>query len=621
MFRKLLHLYNDGHIPFPNMKGQGFGVYINPSHPDREEIGYYADDTMTQEEADAKNQGLNIIKEELFPTDNEQTVQTKEEYEREKYLDEYFKELDEKNDALNLQEILNDVDYDDELYSINEEIKEIKRQEKIKLKGKPIEQHEKDLLLLEQEEKAERKKIVINNLQKKKYIDSLILKAESDSDKFYMSMRKKGSKYEKLVQEHAGLFLDEINEYDEDSLTDKDLLSEVMKFAKITNAKLNEVIPMLIHYNGLFIKNDKIEKVTREYLQFVNDRLLRIAYKDEFKVVKKLEEDNEQTLKRIEELKSKMINTKMRVTYVQVGREEIKEHQKRYNELKKIYDAQDREREAEVITKLEKFRKKIDDTHTITKAEAEEVKELLAEAKQTVNKVKKEKPIKKSEEEKQAELSNVNISNRLQHVQNDLSEYGKALETYLTKQGSVILQHITGDKSQIYDNELNKEIPDIIVTLNDGKQESLRKAVTLDLYSNENVFEVKNYKQYSINDAVIPLQETKLEGTYYFKPLYLKDGKLYNIELTYSDSSGEHTKYILPENPAGRELILIYRLKEGLFRYNPMSGPEVKLKHTTNKTPEGKDLYVFKNAKYNKCVDHHNNPSFNIRDFLTPIKI
>ena len=628
MFRKLLHLYNDGHNPFPNMKGRGFGPYINPSHPDREEIGYFADDTMTQEEANAKNQGLEYTISEIpsvkqqreeyeaiYPERYTPTVQSKEDYENEQKLNKYFKDLDEKNDALNLEEIKNKYDYEDEMDTLNKEISYNQSQEVKMLKGDTLDSLKKANDLLEKEEKAEKRKIVINNLQKKKHIDILIVKAEEDSDKFYSAMQKKGSKYKQLVQEYSGIFLDNINEYDEDDLTDKILLSEVMKFSKITNGKLNDVIPALIHYNNLFVISDKVEKETREYLKFVNDKLLRLAYKDEFKVVEKIDKENKITEERLKEIAEQKKKLGFRIVYIESGREENKPLKLKYHELKQ----QEKAREEKVISEIEKIKKLKESNPEQAKADAIELRDELVKK---VEKLKQSKPIKKSQEEKQIELTKADVVGRLTHVSDSISPYGKDLETYLASpNGSIILKYITNDNSTVYDNEYNKNIPDRMVTLDSGKTESLRKAVTLDLYSDKHVFEIKNYKQYSFTDDIIPLQETKLEGTYYFKPLYLKNGNLYNIELTYTDETGEHKKYILPENKEGRELVLIYRLKDGLYQYKPLIGNDVTLQHTTNKTKDGNSLYVFKNAVYDTCKDHHGKPSFNIKPFLRKIKI
>ena len=176
-----------------------------------------------------------------------------------------------------------------------------------------------------------------------------------------------------------------------------------------------------------------------------------------------------------------------------------------------------------------------------------------------------------------------------------------------------------------HDNEFNKSIPDQKVVLNNGKLESLRKAVTLDLYNDNNIFEIKNYEKYSINDSIIPLQESKLEGTGYFVPFYLENGNLYNIELQYTDSkTGEtKTKFILPETEYGRELHIIYRLKEGLFEFKPLDSKTqlVGIQRVATTTKAGQPLYKFKNTSLESCVDQYGKPSFNVASFLKPIKI
>jgi hypothetical protein len=206
-----------------------------------------------------------------------------------------------------------------------------------------------------------------------------------------------------------------------------------------------------------------------------------------------------------------------------------------------------------------------------------------------------------------------------------MSPNGKDLETYLSGNGQSILQYITGDKSKVHDNEENTSIPDVQVKLSNSDMGSLRKAVTLDLYNTHNVYEIKNYKNYSITDSIIPVQETKLEGTGYFKPLYLQSGKLYNIELNYNDpSTGKKLKkMVMPENPNGRELNLIYRLNDGLYEFKPLAEgtTHVRLKMIGGmKSKGGKQLYDFDSSTFDRCVDHYGQPSFNIKPYLRKIK-
>jgi hypothetical protein len=302
------------------------------------------------------------------------------------------------------------------------------------------------------------------------------------------------------------------------------------------------------------------------------------------------------------------------------------EYVDRYEKLGKLYNERKQalqNQERNTPEKLQKIKELKKSNPERAKAEANELKDELIEKVENIKKQKKkpEKKVVKSEEEKQSDITFADVSNRLEHVAS-LPKTGKSLETYLSNKGEVILQHYTGDISKVYDNEFNKVIPNIMVTLNNGNVESLRKAVTIDLYSDDNLFEIKNYAQYSIND-IIPLQETKLEGTGYFKPLYFKNGKLYNIELNYTDpkTGQKQSKYILPENPEGRVLNIIYRLKEGLFEFKPMNPKYVHLKQTTNKSNNGKPLYIFERSDFKPCTDHYGNPSYNVQPIVKPIKI
>ena len=176
----------------------------------------------------------------------------------------------------------------------------------------------------------------------------------------------------------------------------------------------------------------------------------------------------------------------------------------------------------------------------------------------------------------------------------------------------------------------------MIVSYNDGTEGPLSKSCTLDLYNDTYVFEIKNYMKNSIKDSIIPLQGSKLEGTGYFNPLYLKNGELYNLELNYIDpDTGERvSKFILPENPDGRTLVIVVRLKEGLYQYKPMmDNDHVELEPLVRKvkvkgkeknvpvlTPENKQLYVFKSTTLQPCKDYNQKDgSYNIKPYLKPI--
>jgi hypothetical protein len=631
MFKKLLHLYNDGHNPFPHMKGNGMIEYFDPDRPGWSEFRYVPDDTTTKENDDVLLRELEMLSQKqindindayiekqiketgVFPESNIPTVQTKEESKFEKEVEAYEKE---KNTSIE--------EYYDELDDINFDIDKLKHDENKLLKSSSgsmssIDEFKRMLDTAEKLEREKKKEIITNNLEKVKLANEIVTKTYEMSESYFKVIHKKGKDYFLLVKKQNDIFVNDVLET-ETLISDNELLQYIMEYSKKTGIKLNDALPTLFAYINGVVKDGIISnKAEIKLLQNAGESILRLLHKKLYAKVSELDDKNEKNNKYIDDLKLKKIALKERIVTLEAISSNIKDKQKDYSIIKSKYDTIDRAKEERVLKQLQEYKRRIDIQPEITTKEATEIKELLLE----VKKIKKDKPIKKSEDEKQEDITKANVSGRLDHIENKISPYGKDLESYLASDnGSIILKYITKDNSKVYDNEYNKNIPDIQVTLNNGKTESLRKATTLDLYNDKNVFEIKNYKQYSITDDIIPLQETKLEGTYYFKPLYLKNGNLYNIELTYSDDSGEHKKYILPENNNGRELVLIYRLKDGLYQYKPLIGKDVTLQHTTNTTSDGKQsLYVFKRAKYDNCTDHHGNPSFNIKPYLTKIKI
>ena len=209
---------------------------------------------------------------------------------------------------------------------------------------------------------------------------------------------------------------------------------------------------------------------------------------------------------------------------------------------------------------------------------------------------------KKLKKEKQLDTAVSRLKTMVPHAS------GPLLEDYLSKDGSNILNMITEDKSPIINNMDNKNIPNVDVDIN-GEVVSLRSASTLDAYNKDNVFEIKNYKLNSQSDD-IPIQLSKLQGTPIFTPYYLSNGRLYNIEVDVYDINGvKHNKYIYPSNENGRELYMIYKLSDGLYKYKPMEGDDVKLKAVQATTKGGKQLYVYHGSSLQPTVDIYGNKS------------
>jgi len=607
MFKKLLYLYNDGHNPFPNMEGRGL-----ITQPDGTVEWDENDNDLNVRDPHGFIDGSYIHENGKFILDMDEGPLKGQ------------RELDESNVKSNtthdygLDDSFDDIhddswlsDDEDELQELNKEMIEIKEI----LKSQSVNNYDDKLTQLTQEEKAEKKNIIINNLQKKKLYDNMMQKVVIGRDNFmeHISKNKISSKVQNLFSD----FFDRIILINENSpRLDGLLLKEINKVSDGSKASLSDTVKALINYNDTFIKSGKLDKEDEEQLVLMNDKMLKMTF-TEFKDVEKLNKLNNDIEKKIEKINIEKERIKQNKTDLYSINELLKEKQKEYNTRKQELQSKERNTE-EQIQKIKNLKKSNPER---AKADVNEQKDELLEKVEKLKQQKPVKPVKKSEEEKQEEITLADIKNRLEHIKT-LSPEGKPLETYFTKNGDVILHYTTGDYSKVYDNEFNKEIPNIKVTLNNGKEESLRKAVTIDLYSDKNVYEIKNYPEYSIND-IIPLQETKIEGTGYFKPLYFKDGKLYNIQLNYTDpKTGQKlSKYILPENEEGRNLNVIYRLKEGLFEFKPMDLEQVHTKLSSYKSIKGKNLYVYERSYLEPCLDHHGNKSFNIQPYLNPIKL
>jgi hypothetical protein len=320
---------------------------------------------------------------------------------------------------------------------------------------------------------------------------------------------------------------------------------------------------------------------------------------------------------RIEEIKEDKKYISGKISYIDTKNEEIKLLQKQYGERKKILDQKQRKQQNKQKAEIDPEQAKRDLQEL--NAEMKE-KEALA-AGQQLSKTAQKKAnaaAKKSLAEKQAEAPVVNAQAALASK----GTYGKKLEDFFTEGGQPILQKFTGDTSKIHDIEKDEIIPDEIVTFNNGKENSLRKACTLDLYNDKFVFEIKNYVNNSIKDNVIPMQPSKFAGTKYFVPTYLEDGRLYSLNLKYdSPITGiQHRKNILPPNANGREVVFVIRLKEGLFQYKPFIDKKNNKLIPNGEYASGKrPLYFFDYTNLEPCKDYEGNDAFNLKGHLDPI--
>lgn len=336
--------------------------------------------------------------------------------------------------------------------------------------------------------------------------------------------------------------------------------------------------------------------------------------------------------------------------------EQYQEMVLKYNKLKKSYEKElaqaskqesqksvNEQRKISKLSKEQKLEQEIEERKIRQVEEAklaqpiEPIEEPISKAKAKKNKAKAKD--KKSDEDKDYDVIKNYAQDRIQRIDPSFTGDGKALETFFTGLGESIIQYVTHDKSKVNDNEFNELIPaDKTVVFDDGSTGNLRKAVTIDLYNNTHAIEIKNYKHYNINtgdndgntdssgDPIIPLQFSKYEGTKYFRPLYFSDGSLYNIELVLYDDKNEITSrsFIFPENTEGRNLVTIYRLDDGLYKFDPKEHKNITMHFNPIKglkTSQDKQLYSFSSMNLKPCKDHNGRASFNVRKYLTKIKI
>jgi hypothetical protein len=624
MLKKLLYLYNDGHTPFegegglgykPRMYGRGWLEDFERDEAERALNPEFYHGGLDEE-------GVLTIP---FQWEHPLTTFGVEKYEdlddknKDRYkvyksdYDKYITQLEEETG-----EQYNEYDEEEDLLKINKNIEEAKKSEIEMLGGKTVEQIQKEIDKLETKIKDEKKNIIKKNLELSQVVSKMKTKAIEDKESFMKQVSK--GKVKKLtldqVQEAINEFIDEMLDMELNDINTESVLRELLHYMEQSNVDKKHLQEMkavatMIASQYLAVYSEKGFKDKTDPLTIIADCLFKLAYPDLRNSIDSINSDKHTIEKNINKLAGDRAILNHKLTHLKYVKDIIKEEQQAYNDRLQYYKRKNR-------NKRDKLRQRI------IKTEEPELGAEEPETKEKKVKPKKEKAVKKSEEETQAELFKADVSGRLKTIDSSMSSNGKDLEKYLSGNGQTILQFITGDKSQVYDNEFNEAIPNITITLNTGQKDSLRRATTLDLYNNDNVFEIKNYKEYSINDKVIPIQETKLEGTGYFIPYYLQNGKLYNIELNYIDPGTgiNHTKFILPLNPNGRELNLIYRLKEGIYEFKPLEDKTnyVALKKVPLTTPEGKSLYKFNSTTFKPCVDHHGNPSFNIKPFLRKIK-
>jgi hypothetical protein len=623
MLKKLLYLYNDGHNPFPNMKGQGFGFVPDPNHPDRMDLQYYADDDMTQEEADRLNGVLPELEEEagrehiaeieeLYPERFIPTVPTKQEYDFEKYKEEY-------EDQYPME------DYDDELENINDKIKEIKNEITQNTKGDLIETYSDKLKLLDEEEKAEKKKIIIIRIQQQKISDNFPKLTHIADVEFLMGIKNLTEKQRDRILE---LFEDIMQDFNTNSKPNDEnhdiklILKGVKKIVTVTKQPEIRILRRLLDQGmeALNMPFIKLDETLIQFLKKYTTTLMKIGFPDEMKTLSELGRKELEAKERIDEIKEDIKYMTERKSYIDTKNEEIKLLQQQYGERKKILAHKKRLAEIKELYKTDPEQAAKDalelNAELKEKESLKQSQQLSKSAQKKANAAAKKAAAEK-QVEKQAEASVVNAQETLKST----GTYGKKLEDFFSGGGQPILQKFTGDKSKIHDIEKQEIIPNETVTFDDKTENSLRKACTLDLYNDKFVFEIKNYVNNSIKDDVIPMQPSKFAGTKYFVPTYFEDGRLYSLNLKYdSPKTGiKHRQNILPDTN-GREVVFVIRLKEGLYQYKPFLDKKNNILIPNGETSsDGRPLYFFEYTNLKPCLDYKKNPAFNLKGHLTPI--
>jgi hypothetical protein len=612
MLKKLLHLYNDGHNPFPHMKGDGLhligGEYEYDDNPADHNV--YDSGFITGNYEPEGDNKFKITDEygNIIDVDRKAPIEAPDYYEKLTSQVDYA--LEDDDDRFG-----NEEDEDDEvLENINVELntlKELRFNIIGELKSNEIEEKmisiEKKLTQLENERfDIEKEMNKLASIEIKKYQ----ARPGDVEDKIGRHV---------LFHKVADKVINSLLEIDNEKKLDmKTIYVELEKYAKMLKVDTDDFMDTVA---GHFLRNSRSPNLDIEVKKAMKlmSSLILIAKSDlssKYDELKSMENkvglEKNKLIKEYNEIKKmKMVDKTIEF--------KVDEFQKEYAERKKVLDHRKRLKEIKELYKTNPEQAAKDALEL--NAELKE-KEALAQGKQLSKAAQKKAnaAAKKALAEKHAEAPVVNAQAAIKST----GTYGKKLETFFTGGGQPILQKFTGDSSKIHDIEKQEIIPDEIVTFDDKTENSLRKACTLDLYNDKFVFEIKNYLNISFYDdkVAIPMQPSKFAGTKYFTPTYLEDGSLYKLNLKYdSPITGiQHRQNILPDTSYGRELIFIIRLKEGLYYYRPFKDTENNTLIPNGEFASGKrPLYFFESTKLKKCKDFKGNPAFNLRGHLTPI--
>lgn len=155
------------------------------------------------------------------------------------------------------------------------------------------------------------------------------------------------------------------------------------------------------------------------------------------------------------------------------------------------------------------------------------------------------------------------------HLDSGLT-YGKSFEdALLLPSFEHVLKSVFSDSSDIRKTD---DIPELKgFKLSSG--EDINDLCIYDLYSNDNVYELKNFDDLSIEDIKkrggIYINKAKLYGTDLFRPEFYEDNgdiKLHNVVTTIHTPQGTNQFNLFTKS--GKTLSLIYKLKDGVYRYD-----------------------------------------------------
>jgi len=613
MLKKLLYLYNDGHNPFPHLKGDGLhlinGQYEYDNEPNDENVydqgfitGNYSrldDGRFLMFTDDGDVQEFTREKTITAPDYYKHSTPVEEEdlYDDELFGNEEDEELKDINDQIEKINILAKKNLSDEFKNIEKLQDKI---EKIQDKNKFI---VKELDILNENVSEFKKNLVKLGMKK-------IKESKDKMDEAHEELSKSDI-YEHVMSKISQKLVD-MKDYE---INNEIIKNEISKYVKMMKTDYETLIYgvtyALIQVSKKFDDQD-IKDSAREKASIV---LLSISKDSEksntiLNNILKAKQEFTDKHKIHEKLVDQLEKHNMYYDQVEYLRKQYADRKKLLDQRKKLG--------------IKKELKEIDPEQA-AKDKLEIEKEIKKKEKITENKQLSKAAQKKAKKAEKAELAEKQaqapVTNALASLETK-GTYGKKLETFFTEGGQPILQQFTGDTSKIHDIEKQTIIPDENVTFDDKTENSLRKACTLDLYNDKFVFEIKNYLNISIyGDVPIPMQPSKFAGTKYFVPTYFEDGSLYKLNLNYDSpiTGKQHRQNVLPDSSDGREVVFIIRLKEGLYYYRPFIDTENNKLIPNGEYASGKPLYFFDYTKLKKCKDFKGKDAFNLRGHLTPI--